>query len=102
MIAVGTGDSIELRARRDRNAAFDLASGAHILGVRADGFQRDPGDIRVCLGVRIQRAYSVANGGVRHAHPSVEPGATAETADYRDGNGAHDRGTGHRTGEREV
>src|SRR5260370_35841115 len=105
MIAVGTCDPIKSpiksRDRCDGNATFDLASGAHILGIRGDGLQGDPGDIRVGFGLRIERARRVADGGVRHSHPSVEPWTAAATTDYRDRNDANDLGTYHHPGARE-
>src|SRR5436853_6130620 len=102
MFASGTCEPSSQGGRRDGNATFDLASGAHILGIRRDGLQGDPGDIRVGFGLRIERARRVADGSVRHSHPSVEPWTTAETTDYRDRNGANDRGTCHRPGRGKV
>jgi len=43
--------------------------------------------------------FSVADGGVRHSHPSIEPWTAAETTDHGDRDGADDRGACHRPRE---
>src|SRR5581483_11719893 len=101
MIVIGTRVRSLHGTGSDGNATLDLASGADILGVCNHGIQSYAGDIRVRFRLRIERGRRVADGCVRHSHPSIEPWTAAQTTDYWDRNRINNGGPCHRPGESE-
>src|SRR5262245_20022589 len=71
--------------------SLDLPAGAHVRDQCAQRVEADLGDVGVGLGLRVDPFLAVADGGVRHAHPAVEPWAAAEAAEHRNLNRAHHR-----------
>src|SRR5262249_2324552 len=56
-----------------RGSTLDLTAGAHVGDQRAQRVEAHLGDVGVGLGLRVDPFLAVADGGVRHAHPAVEP-----------------------------
>src|SRR5271165_2496059 len=78
-------------------SALDLAAGAHIGDQRGEGIEADPCDIGVGLGPGVDPLLPIADGGMRHVYPPIEPRAAAETSQHRNGHGGNDRASRSRS-----
>src|SRR6267378_8269643 len=88
--------------RFDRDTAFDLTSGTHVVGVGRESVQGDPCDIRVALGRRFQRACSVTYRCVSHPEPAVQPWAATHPSKDRNRYSTHNGGTCDRPGVKKI
>src|SRR5882672_6692442 len=77
------------------SAAFDLPARAHVVDQGAESIEAQLRRIAVGFGLGVDPLLRVADGGVRQAHATVEPRPSAQASYHRNGNRAHDRGTGH-------
>ena len=80
-------DAVDGRGRHgvslpDGRSALDLAAAHARRHRRAERVEADPGDVGVGVGGRdLEPLVGVADGGMRHPHAAVEPGAAAEPAE---------------------
>src|SRR5882757_3178659 len=84
------------------SAAFDLPARTHIVDQGTEGSQAQLRGIAVGLALGVDPLRRIADGGMREAHAPVEPRPPAQAPDHRNGNRAHDRGTGHGPGVPEI
>src|SRR4029453_1131135 len=65
-----------------RALPFQVPRGTNVIGVRADGSQRDARHACVRLLPRVELRRGITDRGMRHAQAPVEPGAAAEAAEH--------------------
>src|SRR5882762_10659795 len=85
-----------------RALSFEVSPGAHVFGVGRDGLERNLRYVRVIFGFGIQIRSCVADRGVQHSNPSIEPRATAEPAEHGDRDCVRDRRAGLGPGMAEI
>src|SRR5256885_16156377 len=83
-------------------AAPNLPARAHIVDQGAESIQAKLRGIAVGFSLGVHPLRRVSDGGMREAHPPVEPRPAAQAPDDRDGNRARDRRTVAGTGVPEV
>src|SRR5260221_1552331 len=79
------------------SAAFDLPARAHVVDQGAESVEAQLRVVAVGFGLGVDPLLRVADGGMRQAHPTVEPRPSAQAPDDRNGNRSYDRRTGHWT-----
>src|SRR5258706_783802 len=79
------------------SAAFDLPARAHVVDQGAESVEAQRRGVAVGFGLGVDPLLRVADGGMRQAHPTVEPRPSAQPPHDPTGNRSYHPRTGHRT-----